>query len=123
MKDIVLVHSNPKLSEIYHNRLKHDFRVHRAFDGISGLRLVRQHMPQMLVAEHELPWLSGLGLLKFVRQHQALSAIPVIIISPEPPDKSALSLGANDWVRPKEVSVDELVKKIYFHLLTEKLSK
>ncbi len=123
MRDIILVHSNEKLSDLYSRRLQKDFRVQKAFDGISGLRLIKKSNPHMLITENDLPWLSGIGLLKFVRSHPTISTIPVIILSQDHPEKSALNLGANEWIRPQDVSVDELMQKILYHLINNKVIK
>jgi two-component system, chemotaxis family, chemotaxis protein CheY len=116
MKDIVLVHSNEKLSNLYHQKLGKYFKVQRAFDGIMGLRLIRHTQPNMVITEYELPWLSGIGLLKFIRKHPTISAIPVIIISAQDPDQSALKWGANEWIKPKEVTLDQMLQKIFNYL-------
>ena len=123
MRDIVLVHSNQKLSDLYSQRLNTRFRVKTAFDGLSGLRLIKQANPHIVVTEYELPWLSGIALLKFVRRHPTMSRTPVIIISQSEPVASALNYGANEWIRPSEVSLDEMLQKIYYHLITNKIIK
>ncbi len=123
MRDIVLVHSNEKLSDVYSRRLQEQFQVHKAFDGISGLRLIKRSNPHLVIAEHELPWLSGIGLLRYIRSHPTLSATPFLILSRELPDSDALKFGANEWIRPQEVTVDQLMDKVLYHLINNKVLK
>lgn len=96
MTDIVLVHSNEKILDIYASKLKPHFRTHLAMDGISGVRTIRRTNPSLVVAEYELPWLSGMGILKFVRKHPELKVVPVIIVSREAPVNEAMVSGLNE---------------------------
>jgi DNA-binding response OmpR family regulator len=123
MRDIVLVHSDQKMSDIYTRRLGINFRIHPAFDGISGLRLIKAQNPHMLIAQHELPWLSGLGLLKYVRKNPILSPMPVIILSEKPAEPDALKWGANEWIRVKDMTLDEVVDRVMKHLVVNKIIK
>lgn len=123
MRDIVLVHSNEKLANIYQQRLAKHFRVKTAFDGLSGVRLIKQKTPHMVIAEYDLPWLSGLGILKFVRGHLPTIAIPVIFLSHRVPEFKALNHGANDWINVSDVSVDDFIDRIFYHLITNKIIK
>jgi DNA-binding response OmpR family regulator len=123
MRDIVLVHSDQKLSDIYARRLGLNFRIHPAFDGISGLRLIKATRPHMLITQHELPWLSGLGLLKYVRKHPVMAPMPVIILSHKPAEPEALKWGANEWIRVKDMTLDQVVDRVMKHLVDNKIIK
>lgn len=120
MTDILLVHSNEKLLDIYCQRLRRHFRTHRAQDGISGVRMIRRINPMVVVAEYELPWLSGIGILRFVRSHPTLSRIPVLMVSREGPITDALAAGVNEWIKIPPASISDLMQKIVYHALTAK---
>jgi DNA-binding response OmpR family regulator len=123
MRDIVLVHSNEKMNELYKKKLGQYFRVGSAFDGLSGLRLIRSTKPHLLVTEYDLPWMSGLGLLKYVRRTLPIAHIPVIVVSHRDPVDEALEHGANEWIKTSQVPVDELLNKVFHHLITNKIIK
>lgn len=121
MRDIVLVHSNEKMNELYKKKLGQYFRVERAFDGINGLRLIRGIKPHMLVTEYDLPWMSGLGLLKYVRKTVPIAHIPVIVVSHRDPVEEALGHGANEWIKTSNASVDDVLNKVFYHLINNKI--
>ncbi len=121
MRDIVLVHSNEKLSELYHNRLLKHFRVKTAHDGLKGVRMIRDINPHLVITEYDLPFLSGIGVLRFTRSHLPTIGSPVIFISHRDPDLEALDAGGSEWLKTDEISVEELVNKVYYHLLTNKI--
>jgi DNA-binding response OmpR family regulator len=123
MRDIVLVHSNEKMNELYKRKLGQYFRVGSAFDGLTGLRLIRNTKPHMLITEYDLPWMSGLGLLKYVRKTLPIAHIPVIVVSHRGATEEALQHGANEWVKTSDTSVEELMNKVFYHLITNKIIK
>ncbi len=123
MRDIVLVHSNEKTTELYRKRLAQHFGVKTHLDGISAIRSLRESKPHLVIAEYDLPWISGVGILKFVRSTPSISHVPVIIVSHREPQISALNHGANDWIKTTDATVDELIQKVFYHLITNKVLK
>jgi hypothetical protein len=68
-----------------------------------------------------LPDLAGLGVVRFVRAHKPIASIPVIILSRSEPVPEALNLGASDWLKSQDITVDDLVNKVFYHLITNKI--
>ena len=50
-----------------------------AADGASALELMRQHQPQLLLVDYNMPQMNGIELLGHLRE--AHSEIPVVIVS------------------------------------------
>ncbi len=69
-------------------------------------------MPDLIVSDYDLPSLTGLSLLKYIRAHQSLHSIPFIFLSDHADLASGLSYGANDWLSRK-TNPDVLLDKIY----------
>jgi CheY-like chemotaxis protein len=57
------------------------YRTLEAGDGRSGLRLAREHRPEVVLLELVLPKLSGLEVLARLRAAPARARIPVIVVS------------------------------------------
>lgn len=115
MHQLVLIHSDPKLVDLHVKGLSRYFRVDSAYDGLSGLRLIREKNPNLVISDYDLPRLSGSGLVRFVRSHPKLHRIPYIILSSGSPLPESLDLGVTEWLTPK-IASDELIKKCLNHL-------
>ncbi|PKL75853.1 MAG: DNA-binding response regulator [Candidatus Melainabacteria bacterium HGW-Melainabacteria-1] len=87
------------------------FEVLLAGDGQAALETFRRQMPELLLLDLGLPDVSGLELLKRVRE---LSRVPVIILSVRDQERQkveALDLGANDYLT-KPFGMQELLARI-----------
>lgn len=92
------------------------YRVLTAGDGAQGLRLFRQHRPDLLILDLMLPQLDGRRVLEDVRAEDAL--VPVIVCSARTSEYDrvqGLEMGADDYV-PKPFSVRELVARVNAHM-------
>ncbi|WP_404783239.1 response regulator transcription factor [Altericista sp. CCNU0014] len=92
------------------------YRISVAHDGIAGLTLARESMPDLAILDWMLPGLSGLELCRRLRATG--SKIPVILLTAkdEVSDRVAgLDAGADDYV-VKPFSIEELLARIRAHL-------
>jgi len=90
---------------------KEGFDVLTAFDGLEGLRKVREEKPDLIILDIILPELNGLQLLHYIRQH---STAPVIVITGQSEAnllKKALLAGADGYV-VKPFSPEDLLTLI-----------
>ena len=83
---------------------RYGFEVTAVQDGIQALRCWKETMPDLVLAEFDLPGLNGLELCREIRQH---SATPVIIVSSRNAD--------DEVVRSFEVGADDYVMKPFSH--------
>jgi DNA-binding response OmpR family regulator len=89
------------------------FRVRCAYDGLSGLREVREFRPEIVVLDIMLPGLDGVRVLKEIRSGG--SKVPVIMLTARDAtlDKvHSLDLGADDYVT-KPFEMEELLAQEY----------
>lgn len=69
MTKIVLVEDDAMLAEIYQTRLQlADFECLVANDGVSGLALIKQELPDLVLLDLMLPQLSGDDILREMRK-------------------------------------------------------
>jgi two-component system KDP operon response regulator KdpE len=86
--------------------------VLEAEDGETGLAMLRRNAIDVLVLDLGLPGMSGLDVLRNVREGG--SAVPVIVLSSRSDETgkvAALDLGADDYVT-KPFGMDELLARI-----------
>lgn len=109
---VLLVEDEPQLRSLINEHLINEgFRVITADNGQEGLRLWREYHPDLLVLDLMLPLLSGMEVLKIVRQQ---SNTPVVILtarSDEVDKLLGLELGADDYMT-KPFSPRELAARI-----------
>jgi two-component system, response regulator len=109
---VLLVEDDPSVSDMYRIRLEMDgFRVLVASDGQTGLDLVRELEPELVVLDHGLPRLDGPAVLRALRDDEATRRQPVIILSArdEPAVvEEARELGVHDWLVKSHVTPAEL---------------
>jgi CheY-like chemotaxis protein len=67
-------------------------------DGAQALHAVRQHRPDVVITDVEMPHLTGLQLCRAIRDDPELQAIPVVLVSGSihPEDPRAVEAGATD---------------------------
>ena len=85
-----------------------DVRLLTAFQGGLGLELARQHCPDIILLDLHLPDMNGDEVLRHLRAHPKLRAIPVVMISADATPRQIerlLQLGANNYLsKPFDVT-------------------
>jgi two-component system, chemotaxis family, chemotaxis protein CheY len=115
MPHILFIHPDQKLVDIYHRHLSPHFTIDSAHDGLAGLRKIREGKPKVIVSEHDLPMMSGMAILKYVRNHPDHHMTPFIFLTNSLMPDDALGLGASAWLRQSELSPEQLLPHIYHH--------
>lgn len=65
MHKIAILDSDLFASQMYEIKLRqHNYRVETAFDGLTGLRLINQFKPDLLLIDFHLPSLNGIETLE-----------------------------------------------------------
>ncbi len=112
--EILLVEDNPQDAELTIRALKKRNLTNRlcvAEDGAEALDFIFAHgkytqrdvtqLPKVILLDLKLPKVSGLEVLKILKNHAQMRTIPVVVVtsSAEDPDiKAAYDLGANSYV-------------------------
>jgi DNA-binding response OmpR family regulator len=114
MSRILLVEDEDRISRVLQLELVHDgYEVAIAKDGRSGLALALNNPGfDLILLDIMLPELSGLEVLRRIRQSDV--AVPIILLTARDavPDRvSGLDQGANDYVT-KPFAIEELLARI-----------
>lgn len=80
---LILVMEDDELSlRLYHTILQaKGYRVISARDGITGIAMVRQNMPALIIMDIEMPKMDGLTATRILKKDSATVGIPVMIVS------------------------------------------
>ncbi|MBN1964035.1 MAG: response regulator [Anaerolineae bacterium] len=104
MTYILLAEDDPTSLEIVRDILEaQGYRLRTARDGNAALALALDERPALVVADVMMPKISGLELIRQLKQHYESAPPPVILIS---------ALGTlNDIERGREVGADDYIIK------------
>jgi signal transduction histidine kinase len=90
------------------------WRVETAEDGVKALDSLRRSLPDLLLTDVMMPELDGFGLIKAIRDDQALRDLPVIVLSARAGEEArieGLAAGADDYLI-KPFTARELLARI-----------
>ena len=81
-KTILIVEDNELNMKLFNDLLEsHGYRVVQTRDGLSALDLARQHKPDLILMDIQLPEVSGIEVTKWLKEDDELKAIPVIAVT------------------------------------------
>ncbi len=114
-RKILIVEDEKNIVEaVKYNLDKEGFRTLTADDGVKGMELARQELPDVILLDWMLPELDGLEVCRLLKQAEETRHIPIIMLTvkSEETDKVlGLEMGADDYVT-KPFSPRELVARI-----------
>ena len=82
MKKILIIEDDPVIAHIYMRQLRAEgFMVELAASGEIAIDLLKHSRPDLVVLDLQLPKISGIEVLKFIRAQPATASVPVIVFS------------------------------------------
>ncbi len=81
-KTVLVVEDNELNMKLFHDLLEvHGYNILQTKDGMDALRLAREHKPDLILMDIQLPEVSGLEVTKWIKEDDELKSIPVIAIT------------------------------------------
>ena len=82
MKTVLIVEDNDLNMKLFHDLLDaHGYNTIQTKDGMEALSLAREHSPDLILMDIQLPEVSGLEVTKWIKEDEALKSIPVIAVT------------------------------------------
>lgn len=100
---IVVVDDNEDLRFFISSALSHDYRILEAPNGEKAMCAFDKSLPDMVISDIMMPGISGLELIKKIRDNRKMFNIPIIIVSAKSSDE--------DRVRCLEAGADAYITK------------
>ncbi len=114
---ILVIEDNPETRNLYKDVLTREgYRVFAAEDGEQGWSYVQSVDPHLVLLDMNLPKMTGLEVLRRVRENKESKGVPVIIFTASAEAgtvQNALRLGASDFTMKATVSPKLMVAKIH----------
>jgi len=81
-KKILIVEDNELNMKLFHDLLEvHGYTTLQTKDGREALQLAREHRPDLILMDIQLPEVSGLEVTKWIKADDDLKSIPVIAVT------------------------------------------
>ena len=81
-RKVLIVEDNDLNMKLFNDLLEaHGYRTLQTKDGIEALRMARQHRPDLILMDIQLPEVSGLEVTKWLKEDDDLRSIPVIAMT------------------------------------------
>ncbi len=109
---ILIIEDEKKLNTLISDYLRSiGFKTLSAYDGITGIKLVEEQKPDLIVLDIMLPVIDGIDITRRIREY---SDIPIIIVTAKTTESDkliGLETGADDYMT-KPFSMKELAARI-----------
>jgi two-component system cell cycle response regulator DivK len=81
-KRVLIVEDNELNMKLFHDLLEaHGYDTLQTKDGMEALKLAREHHPDLILMDIQLPEVSGLEVTKWIKEDEDLRAIPIIAVT------------------------------------------
>ena len=81
-KTVMIVEDNELNMKLFHDLLDaHGYRTIETRNGMEALKLAREHRPDLILMDIQLPEVSGLEVTKWLKEDDQLREIPVVAVT------------------------------------------
>ena len=118
-KKVLIVEDNELNMKLFHDLLdSQGYEVLQTREGLQALAIARQHRPDLILMDIQLPEISGLEVTKWLKDDEELSHIPVIAVTAfaMKGDEERIRQGGCEAYISKPISVVSFLETIRKHL-------
>ncbi|WP_417486883.1 response regulator [Maricaulis sp.] len=81
-KKVLIVEDNELNMKLFNDLLEaHGYETLQTKDGFKALEMAREHTPDLILMDIQLPEVSGLEVTKWLKDDDTLAAIPVVAVT------------------------------------------
>ncbi|MBX3456684.1 response regulator [Ferrovibrio sp.] len=114
-KTVLIVEDNELNMKLFHDLLDaHGYKTLQTKDGMEALAIVRQHRPDLILMDIQLPEVSGLEVIKWIKEDDNLRSIPVVAVTAfaMKGDEEKMREGGCDAYIAKPISVAKFIETV-----------
>jgi threonine synthase len=117
VRTIAIIEDDPKARLLLRRILqtRGEYRILEAFDGATGLEMVRRDPPDIILMDLMMPGMDGFELLEALKAEEKVSNVPVIVISAKEltaSERERLSDRIDRLIRKGDFTDEELLEEI-----------
>jgi two-component system cell cycle response regulator DivK len=81
-KKVLIVEDNELNMKLFNDLLEaHGYETLQTKDGFKALEMAREHTPDLILMDIQLPEVSGLEVTKWLKDDETLASIPVVAVT------------------------------------------
>jgi two-component system, cell cycle response regulator DivK len=114
-KTILIVEDNELNMKLFHDLLEaHNYQTLQTRDGNDALALAREHRPDLILMDIQLPGVSGLEVTRQIKADDELKSIPVVAVTAfaMKGDEDRIREGGCEAYIAKPIRIDELISTV-----------
>lgn len=118
-KKVLIVEDNELNMKLFHDLLEaHNIATIETSDGNKVLDLAREHKPDLILMDIQLPEVSGLDVTRWLKQDEELRSIPVVAVTAfaMKGDEQKIREGGCEDYLSKPISVTQFLEVIENYL-------
>ena len=118
-KTVLIVEDNELNMKLFHDLLDaHGYNILQTKDGMEALDIAREHHPDLILMDIQLPEVSGIEVTKWLKEDDTLRAIPVIAVTAfaMKGDEQKIREGGCEAYVSKPISVPKFIETIKTYL-------
>ena len=118
-KTVLIVEDNELNMKLFHDLLESQgYSTLQTREGLQALALARQHRPDLILMDIQLPEISGLEVTKWLKDDEELSHIPVVAVTAfaMKGDEERIRQGGCEAYISKPISVMHFLEVVRKHL-------
>ncbi|QFT32644.1 response regulator [Roseibium porphyridii] len=118
-KSVLIVEDNELNMKLFHDLLEaHGYDTLQTRTGIEALKLAREHHPDLILMDIQLPEVSGLEVTKWIKEDEDISSIPVIAVTAfaMKGDEERIRQGGCEAYISKPISVAKFLETVRTYL-------
>lgn len=100
---LLIVEDNCELSDLLRDMLATEYHILTASNGVEGLQLAREALPDLILTDVMMPEMDGLEMVRAIKENHELCHLPIIVLSA----KSSL----DDRINGLEYGIDDYITK------------
>ncbi|MET7259153.1 hybrid sensor histidine kinase/response regulator transcription factor [Dyadobacter fermentans] len=109
---MLIIEDNDQLRVFIKELFRHEFNTLEGENGLQGLELANEHLPDVILSDVMMPGMNGLELCSRLKKNIATSHIPIVLLTARTQNKQiveGLASGADDYlVKPFDPRILEL---------------
>lgn len=112
---VLIVEDNEMNMKLFHDLLSaHGYGTLQTRDGIEALALAREHTPNLIVMDIQLPGISGLEVVRWLKEDANLRDIPIVAVTAfaMKGDEEKIRTGGCDAYLAKPISVTKFIDTV-----------
>lgn len=118
-KKVLIVEDNPLNLKLFKDLLDaHDLETVQTGDGREARPLAEAEMPDLIIMDIQLPYISGLDLIRDFKADKNLRNIPILAVTAfamEEDEERIRQAGCEDYLA-KPIAIEQFIEKIHKYI-------